>query len=77
MHDPKLWLLIAAIYAGLLIATCIVAAVVYDLLAMHRGWPSISMAANLIAARFNAVPILLTAALFGTVGILIGHLFPP
>lgn len=71
------WLVVAAIYAGLLLASCIISTVVYDLVALKRGWRTVSEDTLLLSRRFPWVAVILTGILCFVVGVLVGHLFFP
>jgi hypothetical protein len=71
------WLVIAAVYAGLLLATGVVATVVYDLIAVRKGWRTVSEETLFLSRGFPWVAVLITGLLCFAVGVLIGHLFFP
>jgi hypothetical protein len=71
------WLVIAAIYAGLLLATCIVGTVIYDLIALRNGWRTVSGDTMRLANRFVWVAVIVAGTLAFAVGVLVGHLFFP
>lgn len=71
------WLVVAAVYFGLLLASGIVATVVYDLIALRRGWRTVSLEAAILSRSQPVFAVLLTGLLCFALGVLIGHLFFP
>lgn len=77
MNNPAVWLVIAAVYAGLLLSTVFVASIAYDLVALRRGWRTISEQIQLYGQAAPWVPVMLAGWLCFALGVLIGHLFFP
>lgn len=77
MSDPYVWLVVAAIYCGLLTATTIMAVIAYDLIAVRKGWPTVTDQTARLSNKAPFVAITVTACLSLALGILIGHLFLP
>jgi hypothetical protein len=77
MNNPTTWLVVAAIYTGLLFATCTVGTVVYDLIAMRRGWRTVSGDTMRLGSKYQWLCVAIAGALAFIVGVLTGHLFFP
>ncbi len=76
-ETQMVWLVIAAIYTGLILATGIIGTIVYDLIAIQKGWRTVSEETYLLSNKSRWVGIILTGVVCLAVGILIGHLFFP
>jgi hypothetical protein len=74
---PATALIVAAIYAGLLTATAIVGTIVYDLIALQKGWRTVSHETHLLGQTIPIIVVMVVASLCVALGILIGHLFFP
>jgi uncharacterized membrane protein YjfL (UPF0719 family) len=71
----RVWLVIAAIYFGLLMITFTAGTIVYDLVAVHNGWRTVSRETLDLGHTFPTVALFITGMLSFAVGCLIGHLF--
>lgn len=71
------WLVVAAVYFGLLLSTSVVCTIIYDLIATRRGWRTVSEETLLLARTYPWIAVLVTGWLAFTVGVLCGHLFFP
>jgi len=69
------WLVVAAIYTGLLVATSLIGIIWHDLLAKRRGWKTFSRETLLLSRRFPAVALVFTGIAAFVLGCLVGHLF--
>jgi len=68
---------VAGVYFALLLVTCVVSAITYDLVAIHHGWITVSEEAYWLNQKYPMVAIILTGVLCFGVGVLVGHLFCP
>jgi hypothetical protein len=73
----QIWMVAASVYAGLLTATCIVAAISYDLVALRYGWRTVSEETYLVSRKHPWVAVLAAGMLCFAAGVLVGHLFFP
>jgi uncharacterized membrane protein YjjB (DUF3815 family) len=74
-----LLLVIAAIYAGLLFATCLVGTVIYDLYALRQKppWRTVSGDFLRLGSTHTWIAVLFAGMLGFAVGCLTGHLYFP
>ncbi len=70
-------LVVAAVYFGLLLATGIVATVIYDLIAVRRGWRTVSRETMFLAGTYHWIAVVIAGILGFAIGVLCGHLFFP
>jgi hypothetical protein len=76
-YTQQLWLICIACQTGILAAFCIVGTVTYDLIAVKRGWRTVSEETLLLGRRFPALALFVASFVSLITGILIGHLFLP
>jgi hypothetical protein len=72
---PAIWLIIAAVYVGLVLGTGVVIVVAYDLWALRYGWRTVSDEFHHLGRTFPTIALVVTGVLCLIVGMLIGHLF--
>lgn len=70
-------LVIAAVYFGLLFSTAVIATIVYDLVALRRGWRTVSEECYLLSRQFPGAAVVLAGTFAFALGALAGHLFFP
>lgn len=69
------WLLVAAVYFGLLFVTAVVGTIAYDLVALRKGWRTVSEEIYLLSAARPWAAVVLTGCFAFALGVLAGHLF--
>jgi hypothetical protein len=72
---PETMAIIAAVYSGLLAVTSIIGTIVYDLIAIHNDWKTVSQETIQLASAYPVVWVIIVATLCLALGILIGHIF--
>lgn len=75
--NPSIWLVIAAVYAGLLASTAVLGTIVYDLLALRFGWRTVSQELHALSQTVPLLAALIIGWLSFALGVLVGHLFFP
>lgn len=68
-------LVIAAVWFGVLFATSVIATIIYDLVALRKGWRTVSKECYLLSRQFPRLAVVLTGMFAFALGVLAGHLF--
>ena len=72
---PETMMIIAAVYTGIVTITCIIGTIIYDLIAIHYNWKTVSMETLSLSNTYPVIWVIIVASICLVVGILIGHIF--
>lgn len=68
-------LIILVVSFGLIVALAVIAVVAYDLVAMRRGWRTVSKEVLILGVQYPWFAVLVSGILGMVIGLLLGHLF--